>query len=82
MLLVPEKMAGGEVLVHVGDREYRQRLNPGRANVLTVPFVPGPVSFEVADSGKVVLAGQGREISDDIETYNFNMWTGSWSADV
>ncbi|WVQ96734.1 hypothetical protein IAU59_003841 [Kwoniella sp. CBS 9459] len=59
----------------------------GSVILKTVPFVPGPVSFEITDDleGKQIISGQGRPISGGAASgegegrstgWNYNMWSG------
>ncbi|ORY28480.1 glycoside hydrolase [Naematelia encephala] len=80
MILVP---AGSDAKLHLrnGRERHTRVLKPGDANLLTIPFVPGEVQFEVISSGgEQILAGEGKQILKDADRYNFNMWTGSWST--
>jgi len=70
------------MVISNGPKTYRQRLNAGKANALTVPFVPGPVSFELYSGGNMLSREHGRDIDGEIEKYNFNMWTGAWTISV
>jgi len=47
-----------------------------------VPFIPGPVAFQLLLNDKVVLQGQGPPIANDVSTTtdNFNAWTGTWGT--
>ncbi|KAK8858540.1 hypothetical protein IAR55_002767 [Kwoniella newhampshirensis] len=56
------------------------RLDPGRLNLLTVPFVAGKVSFAVKrNEAEVVLSGEGKEITEG-GGWNYNMWSGVFTA--
>jgi glucan endo-1,3-alpha-glucosidase len=84
MILAPRVKAHLGIHIKTGSKKHTVPLHSGQANTFTVPFVPGPVSFEITADRQgvreVVLGGQGREIMDQAEKYNFNMWTGSWRA--
>lgn len=86
MVVVPETKARLRLHITTGQKSQTISLTNGEANTLTIPFVPGPVSFEVtADRGRArdsVLRGDGREIVSQADKYNFNMWTGSWRARI
>ncbi|WVR06299.1 hypothetical protein IAU60_003329 [Kwoniella sp. DSM 27419] len=53
-------------------------LKTGQVNLLTVPFAPGEVSFEVRQDDKhKIIAGRGRAIRNDGQQgWNYNMWSG------
>lgn len=84
MILAPQVKAHLGIHIKTGDRKHTVPLHSGQANTFTVPFTPGPVSFDItADrqgTREVILSGEGREIMGQAEKYNFNMWTGSWRA--
>jgi hypothetical protein len=82
MVLVPEDLKDSEMVISNGPKTFRQRLNGGKANALTLPFVPGPVSLELYSAGKLLAKESGRQIDGEIEQYNFNMWTGAWTVNV
>ena len=82
MVLVPAHLRDAEMVISNGPNTYRQRLNGGRANALTLPFVAGTVSLELYSAGRLLLREDGREIDGQIEKYNFNMWTGAWTVKV
>lgn len=88
MILAPKAKAQLNLHVHTGGQTQQMSLLSGQANTFTVPFRPGPVTFEVtADRGRarekeIVLSGEGKEIVSQAEAYNFNMWTGSWRARI
>lgn len=70
-------------LVVRNGRVQDRPLAAGKMNAFTMPFLPGEVSFEVIEQkGGVVLKGQGRPIRAEPDRYNFNFWTGSWSASL
>lgn len=86
MVLVPETKARLRLHLTTGHKSQTISLANGKANTFAIPFMPGPVNFEVtADRGRTresVLRGDGREIVAQADKYNFNMWTGSWRARV
>lgn len=86
MVVVPQTKARLRFHLTTGHKSQSLSLSNGRANTFTIPFAPGPVSFEVtADRGRTrdsVVRGDGREIVDHADRYNFNMWTGSWRARI
>ena len=82
MIVTPFKNQEMEMIVYNGGKEHHKLIN-GQFHIFTLPFVPGTVRFEVKIRGKgIILSGQGRDIESNVETYNFNMWTGSWKATV
>lgn len=82
MVLTPLQLKDAELVITNGPRIHRQKMKPGRANAVTVPFVPGPVELEIVDGDGLAWKGQGREIDGSIERYNFNMWSGSWAISL
>ncbi|GFZ45246.1 hypothetical protein JCM24511_02972 [Saitozyma sp. JCM 24511] len=66
--------------VHNGNK-HEMQVNAG-LNTFTIPFVPGSVSFELAEQGQVVLRGEGRAIERSVQKYNFNFWSGSWRVEA
>jgi len=82
MVIVPRGLNQAELVVSNGQTVHRQRLNAGKANAMTVPFVPGSVTLELLSSGRSLMKQKGREIDGKIEKYNFNMWTGTWTIAV
>ena len=72
MILAPQVKAHLGIHIKTGSNRH------------TVPFVPGPVTFEITADRQgvreIVLSGEGREIMGQVEKYNFNMWTKSWMA--
>jgi len=69
-----------------GEKYHTSKLDSGRMNLLTFPFIPGEVRFKITywvDGREFeVVRGDGREILRKSERYNFNMWSGSWSGKV
>jgi len=84
MVLAPQVKAHLGIHIKTGSNKHTVPLHSGQANTFTVPFTPGPVTFEITADRQgvreVVLGGEGREIAGQAEKYNFNMWTGSWRA--
>jgi predicted ATPase len=87
-ILAPTHLAHSELQVRVyvgeeGQDVFQYDLQQGE-NSLTIPFVPGPVRFEVVQNGgsEVVLGGEGRRIEETAERYNFNFWSGSWAIEL
>jgi hypothetical protein len=84
MILAPQVKAHLGIHIKTGSNKHTVPLHSGQANTFTVPFTPGPVTFEITADRQgvreVVLGGSGREIMAQTEKYNFNMWTGSWRA--
>jgi len=84
MILAPQVKAHLGIHIKTGSNKHTVPLHSGKANTFTVPFTPGPVTFEITADRQgvreVVLGGEGREIAEQAEKYNFNMWTGSWRA--
>jgi glucan endo-1,3-alpha-glucosidase len=84
MILAPVAKAHLGIHFKTGGNKHTVPLHSGQANMFTIPFVPGPVTFEITADRQgvreVILGGEGREISEQAEKYNFNMWTGSWRA--
>ena len=66
---------------HMNTHDVLLEPKDGVAMVL-VPFIPGPVAFQLYLNDKVVLQGQGPPIANDVgaATYNFNAWTGTWGT--
>jgi len=86
MILVPETQSRLSLHLTTGSKRHSKSLTAGSANTLTIPFEPGPVSFELSatrdgNSG-VILSGEGRAIVAQAERYNFNMWSGSYWASL
>lgn len=86
MVVVPETKTRLRLHITTGQKAQTISLTNGQANTLTIPFVPGPVKFEViVDKGRTrdtVLSGEGKEIVRQADKYNFNMWTGSWRVRI
>ena len=87
MVLAPQtRNTHMSIHLKTGGKKHTVPLHSGEANIFTIPFVPGPITFEItADrhgDREVVLGGEGREILAQVEKYNFNMWTGSWRARI
>ncbi|ORX40144.1 glycoside hydrolase [Kockovaella imperatae] len=83
LIVVPETSSPFHMVVHNGPNPQPHHLESGKANLITIPFVPGLVGFEVMEgSTDVIISASGKEIADQIQKYNFNMWGGSWEVKV
>lgn len=89
IILAPETSKQLKFHITPGDLRQTRLIQSGSLNMFTIPFRPGSVSFEITKSKakkgddeeeEVILGGEGREIVDHSDTYNFNMWSGSWRA--
>jgi hypothetical protein len=82
LIVVPETSHRLTLHVQNGQKYHQHPLDASRANPITIPFVTGGVRFKVShwDNGleTEVIRGEGREIVDEPDIYNYNMWTGTW----
>ncbi|GMK57757.1 hypothetical protein CspeluHIS016_0405910 [Cutaneotrichosporon spelunceum] len=86
LILVPEGLEDVELFVTNGPRGHPSKkgkpLEAGRSNALNVPFLPGSVHFEIKSSIGTHMRHTAHEIHSTADTYNFNMWSGSWRSKV
>lgn len=82
VVVVPRSVPRNAELVAVvrNGGEKKGKLERGKANILTMPFVPGSVDVEVKLGDRTILTASGKGVNEVIEQYNFNMWSGAWAV--
>ena len=85
----PEHSGTGDLELVLNNAEYEhvEPLVRGKANLFTIPFVPGPVRISIrntdhANNGEAIWEAEGRGIDAVVDKWNYNFWSGSWDVDV
>ncbi|WVN88405.1 uncharacterized protein L203_103614 [Cryptococcus depauperatus CBS 7841] len=76
-ILVPPSGSRIDTTLHVTNSlsSHVRSLINGQLNLLTIPFVPGNVSYQVKQAGVNVVQGEGKAITQD-GGWNYNFWSG------
>ncbi|OXH33821.1 hypothetical protein J008_02942 [Cryptococcus neoformans] len=74
-VIIPSSSSRYMLRIRNGPHLHRHHLSGGKLNLLTVPFVPGQVTYEILENEKIIIQGEGNAIETG-GAWNFNMWSG------
>lgn len=78
-IVIPTSSSSSRYMVRIRNGPYlhQRHLPSGKLSLLTVPFVPGQVTYEIIKDEKIIVQGEGKSIESE-GAWNFNMWSGGF----
>lgn len=78
-IIIPTSSSSSRYMLRIrnGPDLHQRHLPGGKLSLLTVPFVPGQVTYEIIKDEKIIVQGEGKAIETE-GAWNFNMWSGGF----
>ncbi|WVO19194.1 uncharacterized protein IAS62_000472 [Cryptococcus decagattii] len=78
-IVIPTSSSPSRYMLRIRNGPYvhQRHLPGGKLSLLTLPFVPGQVTYEMIKDEKIIVQGEGKAIETE-GAWNFNMWSGGF----